>query len=265
MEAHATLLLNDSFLDGDRTTQNLPNSAAWYTGGPGTNVSVNSNTGITFADASAGKATAMSYFTPTNLNVGDALTLTFNYSFTQTATADNSFMFGLYNSGGSFATKDSVGFNNSIFNSYTGYATSGVFGVDPSGPGRDHIEARDQLGHNLLSIGTYSEGSEYIQSGAATPGEIYTASMKISRTAAGITVQSQVGNTVMQQNYTQSMFTTFDSVGVFSNGNTGSFAIDGVKLEYIGAPEPSSFLTVALFGMMLVGNVAYGRMSMVRI
>ena len=255
VRAGATLLLlNDTFADGDRTTQALPGSAHWLTGGPQPNVSVSTSTGLTFADASAAKATAMAYFTPTDLAVGSSLTLSFNYRFTQTATADNAFMFGLYNSGGSYLTKDSSSFNNQIFNNYTGYATSGVFGADPSGPGRDHIEARNLTGKNLLSIGTYSEGTEFKQSGAATPGEIYTASMKIARTASGITVQSQIGNTTMTQTYTSTMFTKFDSVGIFSNGDTGSFSMDNVQLDYVGAPEPPVFFALALFGVAVFGK-----------
>lgn len=257
--AGATLvLLNDTFADGDRTTQALPGSAHWLTGGPQTNVSVSSDTGLTFKDASAEKATAMAYFTPQDLAVGASLTLSFNYSFTQTANADNSFMFGLYNSGGSYLTKDSSSFNNKIFNNYTGYATSGVFGTDPSGPGRDHIEVRNLTGQNLLSIATYTEGTEYKQSGAATPGEIYTASMQIARTASGITVTSQIGNTTMTQTYTSSMFTKFDSVGVFSNGDTGSFTMDNVQLDYVGAPEPPVVFALAFFGVSVFGKM-FGR------
>ncbi len=256
--SNAVLLINDSFSDGDRTTQALPGSAQWLTGGPKSNVSVSSSTGMTFRDASASKATTMTYFTPTDLAIGASLSLSFNYSFTQAATADNSFMFGLYNSGGSYLTKDSSSFNNSIFNNYTGYATSGVFGTDPSGPGRDHIEARNQTGQNLLSIGTYTEGTEYKQSGAATPGEIYSASMKIARTAAGITVTSQIGNTTMTQTYTSSMFTRFDAVGIFSNGDSGSFTMDNVQLDYVGAPEPPVFFALGLFGVAVFGK-SFGR------
>ena len=251
--AKASVIFNDSFLDGERLIQALPNSSHWYTGGPSSNVSVTDGM-LTFADASAGKATAMAYFNKVTLQVGQSLSLSFDYRFSQVANSDNSFMFGLYDSGGSYQTKDAVGFNNAIFNNYTGYATSGVFGNDPSGPGRDHIEARDLTGHNLLSIGTYTEGMEYLQSGAATPGQIYTASMQIARTAEGITVQSKIGNTVMIQKYTTQMFSQFDTVGVFSNGNSGTFAIDNVKLDYNGIPEPSPLFAMALFGLVVFGR-----------
>jgi|GEM_PF-1176560 len=253
--AHATVLLSDTFADGDRLTQNLPTSAHWYTGGPSNNSSADPATGLTFQDASAAKATAMAYFSPTELQIGQTMTLSFDYKFQTVANSDNAFMFGLYNSGGSYATKDSVGFNNAIFNSYTGYATSGVFGVDPSGPGRDHIESRDLLGHNLLSIGTYSEGTEYKQSGAATPGTLYAASMQITRTATGVTVESKVGNTDMVQQYTGEMFTSFDSVGIFSNGDTGSFTVNTVTVNVSGAPEPSSVYAVLLLAVMVFGRM----------
>ena len=258
-QVQATLLVNDTFSDGERLTENQPGSLHWVTGGPSSNVSVNSSTGMTFLDASKGQATAMAYFSPTVLELGQSITLSFNYSFQQIANGDNNFMFGLYNSGGSYATKDGMGFNNSIFNSYTGFAASGVFGSDPSGPGRDHIEARDKTGNNLLSIATYTEGQEYIQSGAATPGQIYTASLQISRTAAGMTVESRVGNTDIVQKFTTDLFTKFDTVGIFSNGNTGSFAIDNVQVNYSGLPEPSPCWAMACLGVLVFGRMAHHR------
>ena len=255
--AGATVILRDAFSDGSYTNQALPGSADWYIGGPTPNMSISPTAGLSFADASGQKATAMAYFTPTELAIGASLTLSFDYSFTQVANADNAFMFGLYNSGGSYLTKDSsLSFNSQVFNNYTGYATSGVFGADPSGSGRDHIEARNLPGKNLLSIGTYTEGQEYKQVGAATPGEIYTASMSIARTAAGLTVTSHIGNTTMTQTYTSAMFTKFDAVGIFSNGDSGSFTMDNIQLDYVGAPEPSVFYALALFGASIFGRAS---------
>jgi len=251
LQAHATVLLNDTFADGNRTTQSLPGSAQWYVGGASSTASVSASSGLTLTQNKAGIGTAVAYFTPTALQVGATLELTFSYSFHTAAVADNNFQFGLYNSGGSHLTQDGLGFNNSLFNNYTGYATSGVFGVDPSGPGRDHIESRGlAAGNNLLSMGTYTEGKTYIQQGAATPGEIYQASMQIARTASGITVTSQIGSTQMVQQYTGTGVTQFDAVGIFSNGNTSSFTFDSVRVEVVGnAPEPSVAAGIVLLGV----------------
>ena len=254
VSGQATVLINDTFSDGDRLTQDLPDSAHWFTGGPAGNSSI-VNGALTFADASAGKATTMAYFNAVDLQVGQSLSLSFDYSFSKVANSDNSFLFGLYNSGGSYQTKDVVGFNNSIFNDYTGYATSGVFGPDPSGPGRDHIEARDKTGHNLLSIGTYTEGAEHIQNGGATPDQFHTASMKIERLADGVAVTSKVGDTAMTQTYTASMFTRFDTAGIFSNGDTGTLKLDNIHLEYAGAPEASTAFGMAVLGMLVFGKL----------
>lgn len=220
--------------------------------------------GLTFQDASAGQATAMANFNPVTLQVGQSLTLSFTYSFAQTATGDNNFLFGLYNSGGFSLAKDGLGFNNALFNNYTGYATSGVFGVDPSGPGRDHIETRDKTGHNLLSIATYTEGMEHIQRGGATPGQMYEASMAIARTVEGITVESRIGASDIVQTYTAGLFTTFDAVGIFASGNTGVFTIDDVKLDYAGLPEPSSFLAITLFGMAVFSGAIWSKLQGVK-
>jgi hypothetical protein len=254
LPAGATVIVDDTFSDGERVTQNAPDSLDWVTSTAGPKTTV-TNGMLTLSQTGG----AMAYFNPVQLQVGDSLTLSFNYSFTQVSNADNSFMFGLYNSGGSYQTKDAVGFNNNIFTNYTGYATSGVLGTDPSGLGRDHIEVRDQAAQNLLSIGTYTEGATTLQSGAATPGQLYAASMSISRTAAGITVESKIGNTDIVQTYTTEMFTQFDSVGIFSNGDSGTFSIDNVKLDFAGAPEPSTFLAITLFGMVVFSRSLGGR------
>jgi len=264
LRSQATVLLNDTFSDGDRTNQGLPASAHWYSGGPGTNVSV-TDSGLTFRDSSASKATAMAYFTPTELRVGQSLTLSFNYRFEQLpdgkGNGDDSFMFGLYNSGGQYQTKDSVGFNNKIFEDYTGYATSGVFGPDSSSLGLDYIQARDKEGKDLLSMDTYTQGKTFKQSGGATPGQIYAAGMQIARTAEGLTVTSQIGDTTVVQKYTSEMFTKFDAVGIFANGNVGSFSLDNVKMDYTGAPEPSSFFAVTLFGLAVFGKMLGGKLK----
>lgn len=259
-QAQAVVIINDSFSDGNSANQNLPSSARWYTGGPSTNVSVENGV-MTFRDASANKGTAMAYFNAVDLQVGQSLSLSFNYSFAETSTEENSLMFGLYNSGGSYQTKDAVGFHNKIFETYTGYAASGVLGTDTSASGSDHIEARNAGEKNLLSLDTYTVGNSSVQSGAATPGETYTAWMQISRTAQGITVESKIGDSTFVQTYTSEMFTHFDTVGIFSNGDAGAFTLDNVKLDYSGAPEPSSVVAMTLLGLFVFGRAMTDRMK----
>jgi len=247
--------MDDTFSDGSRTNQALPGSAHWYAGGESRTVGVTSQ-GLTFQNSNDG---VMAYFSATTLNVGDSLTLSFDYSFTKTVQNDNSFMFGLYNSAGSQMSQDGGNFNANTFKNYTGYATSGILGKDTSKTGFDHIETRNIKNNNLINMSTYTEGDTDVQSGAATPGQIYEASMQISRTAAGIVVQSQIGDTVMVQTYTNAMFTTFDTVGVFApNGDAGTFTLDNVQLDYVGAPEPSTFFAMMLLGMAVFGKV-FGR------
>lgn len=252
----ATILLDDTFSDGNRTAINLSTSAQWFVGGASSVASVNSATGLTLTQTGAAQATALGYFNATTLQVGQSLELSFSYSFKNAAVADNAFQFGLYNSGGQYLTKDGTGFNNNVFKNYTGYATSGVFGIDPSGLGRDHIEERLPLaGNNFNSMGTYAEGLEHIQQGAATPGEMYEASMRITRTASGMTVTSQIGTAQIVQQFAGTAATQFDTVGIFSNGNTGVFTIDNVKVDLMGvAPEPPTAAGVALLGMAAAVN-----------
>lgn len=244
VQANATLIVNDTFSDGERVTQSQPNSLEWYTSTSSQKATVSN--GVLNVETKGG---VMAYFNPVALQVGESLALSFNYSFTEASTRENSLMFGLYDSNGSYQTKDAVGFNNKIFDNYTGYAASGVLGADLSILGRDYVAARDQVGKNLLSLDTYTVGATAKQIGAATPGQIYTASLNITRTAKGITVESKIGDTDLVQTYSTHMFTKFDAVGIFSPGDSGTFSIDNVKIDYAGAPEPSTFIAISLFGI----------------
>lgn len=245
--ARATVLINDTFSDGERTSQSLPSSAHWYAGGDSSSVGV-TNQALTFNSSNSG---VMAYFNAQTLSVGASLTLSFDYKFSNVSNADNAFMFGLYDSTGSQVAKDGVDFNAVTFRNYVGYATSGVFGPDSSGTGLDHIEARNINNKDLLNMDSYTEANTAVQSGAATPSQFYTASMQISRTAAGIVVESKIGNTDMIQTYSSGMFTKFDTVGIFSNGNAGTVTLDNIHLDYMGAPEPSSVFAMAILGMFV--------------
>ena len=79
--------------------------------------------------------------------------------------------------------------------------------------------------------------------------------MQITRTASGLTVVSEIGTTQIVQQFTGDSVTQFDTVGIFSNGNTGVFTFDNVDVEVVGgAPEPSTAAGMAALGMAVAGS-----------
>lgn len=147
--ARATVLLNDTFADGDRTTQNLPASAAFYQGGSSVNQSldvVSQTLQYSFDNTSGQLGQYVVYFTaegsPVSLNVGDKLSVSLTFSGDQIVNGADSLRIGLFDSGGSRVSADYSGVANVAFNAYTGYSFFGNMGAGSntgpcaSGPAR---------------------------------------------------------------------------------------------------------------------------------
>ena len=83
LRAQPTTLISDTFTDGDRVTQNLPSSLAWYTG-----TDARLNLGVrngALALVSNGRGRDVwGYFPTVTLNIGDSLTFTMDFRWTQT-------------------------------------------------------------------------------------------------------------------------------------------------------------------------------------
>jgi hypothetical protein len=85
----------------------------------------------------------------------------------------------LFNSGGSRVATDNSGFNNSIFNAYSGYVAAGILGPDTSGLGRYKIAERNSTANNLLTTSSYTIlGSNIKQTGGASAGVTYNAASR---------------------------------------------------------------------------------------
>ena len=81
--AQPNIILNDTFVDGERLTQNLPSSLAWYTTTAArTNLAVRN--GALMLVANGSDRTVWGYFPALGLAIGDSLTFTVDVTFTQT-------------------------------------------------------------------------------------------------------------------------------------------------------------------------------------
>lgn len=258
------VLLYDTFTNGTRLTQNLPSSAHWYSGGLSNNVSVNSS-GLVFAGDIGGSTPGsihgggLAYFTasgsPYSLAIGQTMTLSFDYSYGQINSADWSFEFGLFNSGGSRVTTDDTSFNSSIFNAYSGYVAAGVLGPDPSGLGRYKIAERNLTANNLLTTSSYTIlGSNTIQTAGTNAGVTYDASLTLAYAASGeMILTSDLDGQMLVRTNTSGLVTSFDTVGIFAPGTPGTFTFGNVQVDVTSAPEPSIPELTAIGMLTLLG------------
>ncbi|PAW77488.1 MAG: hypothetical protein B9S32_10850 [Verrucomicrobia bacterium Tous-C9LFEB] len=254
----AITVVSDSFADGERSTQNLPNSAAWYQLGSATGT-VSSTTGYTISPSTAGNAfIAVSYFTPTTVTIGASITLSFSVTDTITpgaASARQGLRFGLFNSNGvtpgnNSLTGDTTTLTNSAFTHYTGYAGfySLQSALDPSGIA---ISQRDgvspALTNSLFGGTSYSTLGALSGSTAAASGTTYNVSLTlqyVSATEMDITLIAN-GNTVTRT--TSSILSTFDSIGLFSSGSNGDVTFDNITVTVVPEPSTVSLLALACF------------------
>ena len=238
--AHSQVLVYDDFSDGERLTQNLPGSLHWYTGGA-TNATVSNRTMMFAADVGGSTPNsihggALAYFTaagsPLTLTVGQSLTLSFAYSYSNLDSGDWNFRFGFFNSGGLRTATDNSGFNNAIFNGYTGYLATGLLGPDTSGLGRYKIAQRNLTANNLLTTTSYSIlGGNVKQTAGTNFGQTYSASLTVNYVNATNMILTSViaGQTLVRTNLS-GLTTNFDTVGIFAPGTPGNVTISNVRI-----------------------------------
>lgn len=258
----ATTLVSDSFADGDRTTQNLPSSVAWYQLGSST-TTVSSSTGYSITPANSGSASiTIGYFGSTSLAIGSSMTLSFSVTESivpTAASAHQGLRFGLYNSGSTATTStlitgDSTTLTNASFSSYIGYAGfySLQSALDPTGLA---ITQRDGgtsgLTNSLFAGATYTTlGSA--GSSLATAGTTYTVTLTLQYVSA---TEMDITSTVNGNSLTKissTPVTTFDTIGIFSSGLNGTVTLDNITVSTVPEPNVLALLTLASVGMIIV-------------
>jgi hypothetical protein len=168
----------------------------------------------------------------------------------------------LFNSGGSRVATDNSGFNNSIFNAYSGYVAAGILGPDTSGLGRYKIAERNSTANNLLTTSSYTIlGSNIKQTGGASAGVTYNASLSLYYADATHMVLTSVidGQTLVRTD-TSGLITSFDTVGIFAPGAPAAFTFDDVNISVISVPEPSTLVMTSI-GLVTLMGVGFFRRS----
>lgn len=164
--AAGTMLVNDTFADGEAVTQALPNSVALYKGRSGT-TRTQAVGSVTFDLTNAGGADGFwAFFTgasPVNLAVGDKLAVSGTFSLTGKLANSSAIRFGVLDSRTSRRASDLTGgMSDTSFSGDTGYGLS----FATNGTGRAFVINRRTT---LTSNNVFSAGADFttILTGAA--------------------------------------------------------------------------------------------------
>lgn len=285
--AHAVLLFNDDFSDGDRTTIS-PTSANWALLDPaaGTHtVAVAAGTGLTLTYA--GSSTSSGYLVATmpvstlGSNVGDALKMTFSFQYTLNGGSTSALQVrsGFVNSNGSSVLADQVGSSNDAIVNDTGYSfvanSSTNFSTIAAAQGIFNGPAKRTT---VSTNNYYNSGSDWTKLSETFPlsddltdtistaaGEFmmvnttYDLSMTITRIEGGVQLHAALNggglSILSDTGYdTTSITESFDTYFMrFNNsGRFGTFTVTGLRVEQTLVPEPGSFALLAGLGALLL-------------
>lgn len=261
-QSNAQILVNDTFADGERATQNLPSSVQLFSGGLTADTAVISNV-LEVNNISAANITrgVNGHFTisgtPLQLGVGDKVRLSFDFRLPgSNVDADKAFQFMLLDSGATRVAADNHSFNNSAFSNDYGYGVTAS--LNRSASGRYRLVERTNDGtptNNLvgdqLNLAVGASGLQLTAGGGAPT---YAAFVEITRTASGVDLLGSINNvTVSFSDTTGNLYTAFDefaiysiSGGVVGSPNISEFDVDNILITTTVVPEPSGLLYLCL-------------------
>lgn len=231
--AQPEVLLEQNFANGNRATQQLPGSAAWYLSEA--DGLLQNKRGL----SAAPNRHLIAYFAetgkPVSLAVGESLVLQLSFSAREPQAKPGVFRIGFFDSGGNRITSDGGGSSNPAFLGYKGYSAH----LDFNSPKAISLHRRSDGISDKLIAGGEAYG-EPLQRGTGTGAElksdaVYTINLKLTRTADGITLACDVpefGDYAATADDSQSPVTTFDTIVIYgARSGMNRFAIDRIKIE----------------------------------
>ncbi len=272
--AVAVTVLEETFPAGQRTTQSLPQTSAWWTSRPEANLSYSTGSlGITTGTTAGFLIT---YFTDSealSLNVGDSLSVAFTFQLVDAANAASGMRVGLFDSGGSRISADGLGggssgstTGNQVYLGYTGYMAA----FNPAAASGLPMSLRKRSsgvdGQLITSLNAYGApmggtgGTANTLANATT----YTGNYSFIRSAENVmSIQLSItggdleGFEILRED-SLAIYTSFDTLAFSANSNTvASFSLSSVTVTYTPIPEPG---TAGLLGAgVLLGLVALNR------
>jgi len=257
----AQVYVSETFADGERATQNPPNSLQWFsTLTSSMTVEVGA---LNLVPTSSTVRAGVAYFTApgsgVELGLGEVLTfsLTFTPTATSTVTSPNALRFGIFDSNGVRLTGDS----NPADISYLGYAAF-VNSLNSA----TRLKERIGTGALITSLAAGVYGSDLaIGSGDGdvlnfVGGSSYTASIIVTRDLEdkwmlGFNLTGPGIGTHFFETEVAGNITRFDTIGMGINSDISPTAFTDISVSVAPIPEPS---TVALFASAGVAFLVIG-------
>jgi hypothetical protein len=272
--AAQTTLLNDSFVDLDRTNQALPESAAWYYGAHHATAanaftSLNASSGsLVWDHSNAGNnsfSAIWAYLTPSGSPVslleGETIRLTFDVSFSggSFSTSGNAFRFSLFNSGGNRVSQDFAGTSEAgiafgtTFSGWRGYEATLPVNTTANATADFILRERTGSGNGLNTSGNWTTlAGSTVAEPLFAASTTYSGVLEITRVPTGAEVRAGIANVFTPAVIdTASPFLSFDTVQFFSlDSLSHDITLDNIQVSVV--PEPSSAAVVAFGAVALL-------------
>jgi hypothetical protein len=257
-----TIVLDENFAAGERSTQDLPNTSAWY----GSDPNVSEIAGGIRLSTAGGSAHLFTYFTDSgtvSIGEGETLLLTYQFRFDGVINGSAAVRLGVFNSGASRVTSDSQGTANSVFEGVPGYGV--FFNPNTVNTNGQNIRQRQNAGTQLLNAagpwtGALVNGGSALQLANNTD---YTGVFSISRTGADMGVVSHeirsgtTSLTIVSHTIASGLLTDFNSFAIAGVGNNRPEIIELYSVGIAVIPEPSTY--AAMVGLLVLGFVLVRR------
>lgn len=275
--AHAAIIVNDSFTDGDRAATG-PLEADFYASS--TSSAIESNAGsIGLVSGSSGRQIHGLFPTQTLANAGDTLTTSFTFvTPVTTASGSEDIRFGIFDHLGRNIpsqlgqdTSYSSGSPNPDYSGLPGYYSE--LDVESADSGTNlniRVSNPSTTGRLMSTSSGFTNLGSSSDIGYVIGAEMtYTATISATRTAAdGLDITTTfLGNTFTVNDpapvsFDFGMLTYGASSGAFGSSNSAGdpdngIDITNVTVEFTGIPEPASAIYVA--AVLLMGGIARRR------
>lgn len=221
--AQAGTFLDERFTDGERSTQNLPDSAAWYleAGSSAYTSSVSNQSWNILPPSPPSRISAVTVFSaaPVSLSPGESLTVSLRLRPTH---AQGTFRVGIFDSGGARLTSDVVG-SSKLFTNYRGYEVTGSPGGGVS------LSARTKPAAGLWTTSAFHPLAS--AAGALQQDAGFPVVLTIERDADGkVRLSASVAGVSCSASGAQGA-DTFDAIAILVDGRMGLTGLENIQVK----------------------------------